>query len=95
MFKTVSIVEADTLPKRKGWLRLAWTKAPPAAKLPTKDEFVENPVKTIPSEIVGYKLASAYVCAEPNEWLQPVSHRHPAACITWVSYPTCVTLLKV
>ena len=39
------------LPKRNGWFVFACSKAAPAAKSGTKVEFVEKPVKTMPSEM--------------------------------------------
>ena len=70
MLRIDSTAEAETFPKRNGWLRYACSKFPPAPKRPVKLEFIEKPVKTIPSEMVGYMFTRAYVWAEPKEWLE-------------------------
>lgn len=57
----------EALPKRNGWFRYACSKFAPAPNKPTKLAFIEKPVKTMPSEMVGYMLTRAYVCAEPKE----------------------------
>ena len=44
----------EALPKRKGWLRRARRKLPPAWKKGVKEAFMEKPVRTIPSEMSGY-----------------------------------------
>ena len=63
----------EKLPKRNGWLRYACSTFAPALKKPAKEEFIEKPVKTIPSEMVGYILTRAYVWADPNECLGELS----------------------
>ena len=70
MLSIDSSAEAETFPKRNGWLRYACSKFDPAPNKPTKLEFIEKPVKTIPSEMVGYMFTRAYVWAEPKEWLR-------------------------
>ena len=69
MLRIDSTAEAEMFPKRNGWLRYACSKFDPAPKKPVKLPFIEKPVKTIPSEMVGYMLTRAYVWAEPKEWL--------------------------
>lgn len=44
----------EALPKRKGWFRRARRKLPPAWKKGVNEEFIEKPVRTIPSEMSGY-----------------------------------------
>ena len=44
------------LPKRKGWFRFARMKSAPDWKSDRKEAFMEKPVKTMPSEMVGYRL---------------------------------------
>ena len=67
VLRTDSTVDEERFPKRNGWLRYACSKFDPAAKKPAKLAFVEKPVKTIPSEMVGYILTREDVWAEPKE----------------------------
>lgn len=55
-FKIEVPVAKEALPKRNGWFKFARTKFAPAWKRPTKELFVEKPVRTMPSEIEGYML---------------------------------------
>lgn len=63
------ILSLLAFPKRKGWLRRALFKLQPgtvseARKLP----FVDQPVRTRPSVLLGYKAESQYDWTEPKEW---------------------------
>ena len=72
--RMASPMAKETLPKRKGWFRFAWTKSPPAWKKGTKEAFMEKPERTMPSEMVGYMFTKEYVWAEPKEWLLNVNN---------------------
>lgn len=94
MLSIDSTAEAEIFPKRNGWLRYACSKFDPAPNKPTKLAFIEKPVKTIPSEMVGYMFTRAYVWAEPKEWL-PSQLELPLPKGLNDTHPTCVILSKV